>query len=90
LPWSTCPTITMFIRCVPAGALTRGTGRAMEDDILVKPASVVAQGPAAAAQNAAVYTPRAGAVTALLPPVRPLSREIAASTPAAAYCSSAA
>jgi len=35
LPWSTCPTITMFIRCVPAGAFTRGTGGAMEDDMLV-------------------------------------------------------
>jgi hypothetical protein len=43
----------MFIRCVPAGAFTRGTGGAMEDDILVKPASVVTQEPAAAAQNAA-------------------------------------
>jgi hypothetical protein len=61
----------------------------MEDDMLVKPASVVAQGPVAAAQDAAVYT-LAGAETARLPPGRSLSWEIAASTPAAAYCSSAA
>ena len=33
LPWSTWPTITMFIRWVPAGAATRGSGGAMEDDM---------------------------------------------------------
>jgi hypothetical protein len=44
----------MFIRCVPAGAFTRGSVGAIEDDMLMKPASVVAQGPAAAADAAAV------------------------------------
>src|SRR5712691_5664753 len=46
----------MFIRWVLGGAATRGSGGAMEDDILVKHASVIVEGPVTPANDATAYT----------------------------------